>query len=355
MASHDSVLLDRARGALLGLAIGDALGMPTQSFSRPQIAERYGRITAPIGASDDQPIAPGMDAGAVTDDTEQAVIVAELLIAGHGHVDAGAFAAALIAWEQDMIVRGSHDLLGPSTKAALTALQSGTSPEESGRYGTTNGAAMRVAPVGVASPLGPGLLESVVEVSRVTHNTGLGMSAAAAVAAAVSACLDRQDLDHALSAAVALAGEGERCGYWVAGASIPRRFLALRPAARRLGEDEFPQYLYDVVGTSVQSQESVVSALLIVDRYRDRPYDGLCCAASLGGDTDTIAAIAGAILGAAHGAAAFPHDVASLVESRNALATEDLAERLLALRAAAITGTTTTRTTTTRTTPSTQR
>ncbi len=332
MTFHDSATLDRARGALVGLALGDALGMPTQSFSREQIAERYGRITGFVDAADDQPIAPGMKAGAVTDDTEQAVIVAELLIAGRGHVEADAFAAALIAWEQDMIERGSLDLLGPSTKAALEALQSGVPAALAGRSGTTNGAAMRVAPVGIASGVGPNLLESVVEVSRVTHNTGLGISGAAAIAAAVSVCVDGGGLDRALSCATDTALEAEGRGHWIAGASVPRRFLAVRDTARRLSADRFPGFLYEVVGTSVQSQESVVSALLIVDRFRDDPFSGLCCAASLGGDTDTIAAMAGAVLGAATGTAAFPPDAVDLVESVNGLSTHDLAQRLLALR-----------------------
>jgi len=71
---------DRALGALAGLAIGDALGMPTQSFSRADIVARFGsRLQWFEPAPQDQPIAPGMPAGRVTDDTEQAVLLAQLL------------------------------------------------------------------------------------------------------------------------------------------------------------------------------------------------------------------------------------------------------------------------------------
>ena len=49
-----------------------------------------------------------------------------------------------------MIDRGSLDLLGPSTKAALEELRAGAEPGTTGRTGTTNGAAMRVTPVGIA-------------------------------------------------------------------------------------------------------------------------------------------------------------------------------------------------------------
>ena len=69
-----------ALGALTGLSLGDALGMPTQSMSPAAIHEAYGRIHTLCDAIPDQPIAPGMPAGSVTDDTEQALIVAELTI-----------------------------------------------------------------------------------------------------------------------------------------------------------------------------------------------------------------------------------------------------------------------------------
>jgi ADP-ribosylglycohydrolase len=106
---------DRARGALYGLAIGDALGMPTQLLSRPQIVERWGPLlTGFEAAPDDHPIAAGMPAGAVTDDTEQAVLLGRLLVDGGGRVDPAELAAALLGWEREMAARGSLDLLGPS-------------------------------------------------------------------------------------------------------------------------------------------------------------------------------------------------------------------------------------------------
>ena len=71
-----------------------------------------------------------MPAGAVTDDTEQAVLLGRLLVAGHGTIDPHELAGALVRWEHDMAERGSLDLLGPSTKRAVTAVLAGTPPEE---------------------------------------------------------------------------------------------------------------------------------------------------------------------------------------------------------------------------------
>lgn len=324
--------LDRAHGALLGLALGDALGMPTQSMPRREIQERFGRIDGLREAPADQPIAPSLPAGSITDDTEQALILARLVIQGDGRVDAHDFAEALIAWEQDMIARGSRDLLGPSTKAALEKLQAGVSAEETGRYGTTNGAAMRIAPVGIAHPVGPGLLPAVLEASQVTHRTGLGISGAAAIAGAVSAAVDGADTDAALEAAVTAATAGEQLGNWIAGASIPARLAAFRRLLAPLDDAAREDLLAEVVGTSVQSQESVVAALLLVDVGREDPYGALCTAASLGGDTDTVAAMAGAVLGALHGPGAFPAPALRTVLELNRLDLLPLAQQLLALR-----------------------
>src|SRR5215472_135949 len=198
----------RALGALYGLAIGDALGMPAQSLSRPEVVARYGRLIdtfwpGPPGHR----LAGGLRAGSVTDDTEQAVLLARLVIEGQGEVNQAELARCLLAWEKSMRARGSRDLLGPSTKRALDAVAAGAGIDEAGSSGTTNGAAMRIAPVGVATPgrdLGL-LVDRVVAASRLTHNTGVALAGAAAVAAAVSAGIDGATLPTALPAAVAAA------------------------------------------------------------------------------------------------------------------------------------------------------
>src|SRR6201986_1432192 len=118
MASTSCSYSSRARGALYGLAIGDPRGMPTQLLSRHEIVQRWGELLAGFEpAPPGHPIAAGMPAGTVTDDTEQAVLLGRLLLAGP--VDPHEWAAALAAWERDMAARGSLDLLGPSTRRAI--------------------------------------------------------------------------------------------------------------------------------------------------------------------------------------------------------------------------------------------
>ena len=142
----------RALGALYGLAVGDALGMPTQSLPRARIVAAYGGLVGTFEpAPPDHPLAAGLPAGSVTDDTEQALLLARLLIEGGGRVDPAELARRLLAWERSMRERGSLDLLGPSTRRAIGELLAGADIDLAGRLGVTNGAAMRIAPVGIAS------------------------------------------------------------------------------------------------------------------------------------------------------------------------------------------------------------
>ncbi len=325
---------DRALGAFQGLALGDALGMPTQSLSPQQIARDHGRITGLVDAGPHQEIAAGLPAGTVTDDTEQAVLLARLLVEHDGQVPLTTYAEALMAWEERMRARGSLDLLGPSTKAALERLAAGVPAEEAGRTGSTNGAAMRVTPVGIAVDASDlaAFVEAVVEVSRGTHDTGLGLAAAAAVGAAVSAGVGGATRDEAVETALAAAELAGGRGHWVAGGSIAARLRWALPHLRRLGPDDRQGFVQDVVGTSVAAQESVVAALGLAATAED-PWDTLGRAASCGGDTDTIAAMAGAVLGATTGTAAWPAAAVAQVERVNGLDLAPLVDDLLALRA----------------------
>jgi ADP-ribosylglycohydrolase len=322
-----------AAGALYGLAIGDALGMPTQSMPREWILRDYGPFTGFRAAGPRQVIAAGMPAGSVTDDTEQAVMVGELLVSGRGRIEPLVFAASLMRWEERMESRGSLDLLGPSTKAAVEKIRQGWDPEMAGRYGTTNGAAMRIAPVGIAvecTDLAT-FLDAVVNASMVSHNTSLGIAGAAAVAAAISAGVQGATVPESLEFAIAAAREGSRRGHWIAGGDIADRTLWAIGYVKSLPSSARADALYNVVGTSVASQESVTCALALV-ALAEEPFQTLLEAASLGGDTDTIAAMAGAVLGAVHGLEAWPEAAIHTVRSVNDLDLQPLADDLLRIR-----------------------
>jgi ADP-ribosylglycohydrolase len=367
----------RARGALYGLAIGDALGMPTQMLSRAQIRARWGELlTGFEPAPPGHPIAAGLPAGAITDDTEQAVLLGRLLVKSHGTIDPNELARALVNWERKMAERGSLDLLGPSTRHACAAILAGVPPDEAGATGATNGAAMRIAPVGIAVALAPAtpaappspapssrgpapsspspapsspspapsspspapssslstLVDQVVAVSRVTHNTGIALAGAAAVAAAVSAGVSGAGIAEATALAVQAARIAARRGHWVAGADVAARIEWATSLVAGRDEAEAAELIYTLVGTSLATQESVPAAFAVLPAEPADPWRACLLAASLGGDCDTIAAMTGAITGACHGVDAFPPEAIAVIDAHG-LGLADLADDLVVLRA----------------------
>ena len=338
----------RAYGALAGLALGDALGMPTQAMSPAQIRAVYGRITGLVDGDASQPYAPGMPAGSVTDDTEQALLVASLLVRGRGSssgrvaLDAGEFAHALLAWEDSMIERGSLDLLGPSTKAALERVRAGEDPLSVGGAGTTNGAAMRVTPIGIAmSTADPeAFADAVWSSCQVTHATRQGFQSAALVAAAVSMGIDwdtpsASDMTALLWKALTYVDSLPERGAWtpdpdVVAATRRAMQLVANPASSSL------ECLVEQVGTSVASAQAIPMAFALL--ARDPSPRALLDAANIGGDTDTIGAIAGAILGGALGEQVLPADSLSMIEEVSHLGLPSVALELLELRDQALVG-----------------
>lgn len=325
----------RAYGALAGLALGDALGMPTQAMSPQQIQTVYGHVTGLVDGDKSQPYAPGMAAGSVTDDTEQALLIASLLLKGHGsglNLDASEFSHALLAWEDSMNERGSLDLLGPSTKAALERVRAGENPLRVGGEGTTNGAAMRVTPIGIAASTSDRQLfaDAVWSSCQVTHATRQGFQSAALVAAAVSLGIDAgaADVTDLLWKAVAFVHSLPERGAWspepdVVAATHRALKLAAQPSSS-------PQWLAEQIGTSVASAQAIPMAFALL--ARDPSPRALLQAANLGGDTDTIGAIAGAILGASLGVEVFDAYGLAQVEQVSQLDLPSVATDLLALR-----------------------
>jgi ADP-ribosylglycohydrolase len=274
-----------------------------------------------------------MPAGAVTDDTEQAALIGWLLVEGQGRTEPGAVAAALLSWEREMAARGSLDLLGPSTKRALDAVANGTPPAQAGRHGDTNGAAMRITPVGIVAADGnlPALVDRVQQVSIATHNTTVALAGASAVAAAVSAGLDGADVGAATERAIAAAELGAQRGHWVAGADVAARIRWAVDQVKGKQPEQAIEVINTLVGTSLATQESVPAAFAVLAAVPDDPWRACLLAASAGGDCDTIAAMAGAIGGACHGLAAFPARAIENAEA-NGLRLAELADSLLRLR-----------------------
>jgi ADP-ribosylglycohydrolase len=323
---------NRALGALIGGALGDAMGMPTQLLSPAEIKSHYGFVDDFVAPTGDHPVSKGLVAGTITDDTEQTLLLGSVLLQSKGGLDHLAWVNALIAWEDEIKARGGYDLLGPSTKRAIDAINRGMPAEEAGRYGDTNGAAMRIAPVGIMVPPTSALVKVVAETCRATHNTSIAISAAAAVATVISHGIDgmgwREALCHAVPAARAAEGEG----HWVAGGSIAARIEWALDLVEGCTLEEGIARVFDRVGTSVASQESVPAAFAVLKLAEGDAWKAAVISANLGGDTDTIGAISGSMAGACAGYDSLPRDKIARLVGIDLAATGKLARALVDAR-----------------------
>ena len=100
--SGRSMAQDRALATLIGGALGDALGMPTQLLSRAQIKSSYGFVDGFVVPSEDHPVSKGLPAGAITDDTEQTLLLGRILLGSVESFDHKRWVDALVDWEREV-------------------------------------------------------------------------------------------------------------------------------------------------------------------------------------------------------------------------------------------------------------
>jgi len=328
-------LHDRILGSLCLAGMGDALGAPTEQWSIQEIASRYGGLVTAF-----HPPPPDTFAGAngglraeVTDDASQMYYLARALVAAGGSLDQAQWLACLLDW---VATSPKATFMGPSTAAIVKALQDGGDVSRVGvigqslrkmtTVGTTNGAAMRVAPTGLVHP---GDIEGACREALVTclpsHDTDVAISAACSVAAATCAALVTTSLQDVLAAA----REGGRAGERLAGDHarrvagpnyLARLELALTIAADAPSDRVFMRRIEQLVGNSVLAAESVPAAIALVAYAKGDPLRTIAIGASMGNDTDSIATMAGAIVGALAGKAALPQPLLAEFRAANAAA-----------------------------------
>lgn len=297
-------VVSRARGALLGVLVGDALGMPFEGVARQDIA---GEIELREGR---------LPAGSYTDDTEMTIVLAESLLRCDV-VDEDDLGAAFVA---------AHDQrrgYGSGTLRVLALIAEGLSGPAAarrifeGRGSMGNGAAMRVAPVAVRFYDDAVLCDAQARRSAaVTHGHPAGIDAAAAQAAAVAAAIDGSD---PLAAAERAASTHE---LREALSAVSRTCAtSLTPESLALGQEGIPP-------TGPPS----VAAAVVAGAWAASFGDAVTLAVRAGGDTDTVAAMAGAIAGARFGADAIPSAWLDTVENgeRGRDHLDGLARRLIA-------------------------
>lgn len=274
---------DRLAGTLLGVALGDALGLPCEGMSARSIARRFGKVDRfrLLGQT-----------GFVSDDTEQTALIAQSLARHFRDLDAceRAFRRALLGWFYRLPWG-----IGMATVRSCLRMSLGLSP--SGVMSAGNGAAMRAAIVGVFFHDRPEeRLAFGRTLAQVTHRDERAVEGALFVAE-LAARLTNDSGDGCCERSVAKARMVVT--HAELGATLDR---AIQFATEGVSTSEAAR----VCGTTGFVLHTVPFATFCMLRYGGEPMRALSEAIGAGGDTDSIAAILGGWLGALHGSQGLP-------------------------------------------------
>ena len=312
-------LRERARGVMLGVVVGNLLGLPVEGRSRRRIQKRY-----PNGVRDISQVEASQP---LDDDPAQAVELAEALLEQGNLSDL--FAARLVTWRS---VNGRG--LGRTTKQSIAQLADGVPPPVAAYAvyrakggGAPNGGIMRCAPIAVARRLCPArLVQNTADTCAVTHYAPASQWSCVIVNAVIAVLLSGNvpDLARLLAAAKAdgcpdLLSIGRSSG-------IPTSLLQGAIAGKPT-----PDNIHWMRGnrgpnghTVLTMQAGLWAATTPLDFE-----ESLIALVNAGGDTDTNAALAGAVLGARYGASEIPLRWMKYIPQKERLVS--LADRLISL------------------------
>jgi len=295
-----SRLYDKVYGCLVGGLVGDALGGPAEGLHYRAIQERYGEIVEMLEYR-------GRPAGSATDDSMLKHMLCKAIVRKRGRVTPDDWAEV---WREDMDPR---HFMTPVANTYYKIAYAGVPPREAGRGNmTSNSSAMCISPIGILDAGDPARAAAdAYDVTQLIHS-GFPQDGASAAAAAVAEAFRPEataesiagaairhipagEMRHALETILALAREA---GDYHA---FRERYYEghLLPWPRR--PDDPPER-----STAVDPRESVSVALAILALARGDTHRTIVGCANFGRDADTIATIAGAVVGALNGAGSIP-------------------------------------------------
>ncbi|MGI9273437.1 MAG: ADP-ribosylglycohydrolase family protein [Endozoicomonas sp.] len=325
---------DRILACLYGQAIGDAFGMPSELWPKSRVQQHFGWIDSFLPGPAENIAANEFSRGQFTDDTSQCVALMDSVIASQGQIVPTVLGEHLMAWAE-RIHAFDKNILGPTSKSALLALQNGTPLEQIEANGITNGSAMRVAPVGclVATCDKDQFIEAVRLSCLPTHKSDIAIAGAVVIAWSVSRAVEGANWQQIKEEIAPLANDVQRLHESTFSPLLGKRIqYALSVVSEQEDTRAGLNDIYEMVGAGMDIIESIPAAVALVELSGTNP--SLCAelAANLGGDTDTIGAMATAICGALQGLSAFDPDYISLINQANNIDFAPYAEALTSFR-----------------------
>lgn len=322
LTGRDSFTADRARGCIVGLAVGDALGYPHEFRTREQVQREIGPegITTFLAHKDprfSRPVILGPDhpPGTFTDDTQMTLALADAIFAAGTSASVDdlmrATADAFVKWAN---ADDNDRAPGETCMTGCRNLERGVHWSVAGVSESKGcGSVMRVAPLGLISDD----LEEVAELARaqslLTHGHHAALEACAAMAMAVSLASVGTDPAkiHEVVAGACCRRSSDFARVWN---RIPAALA--RDPGDVIVEVESAD---DALGLGWVGEEAAAVAMYCFWKYPDDFRSAVIAGANTDGDSDSTACLAGALAGARLGWTAIPEDLREGVEDADRL------------------------------------
>ncbi len=332
-----NILEKKILGCLVGASAADSLGCATECRSTEQIIEYFGDYVTDFHDGPQDTFGRCNKAGMCTDDFIQGYYILESILERDGLIDVETMKVAFKRW---LDYPYYSNFTGPTTRMAMqsifgdqrASLQGSLENKENpvkiindGNAKATNGGAMKIYSAGI---LNPGNVEKAIvdaiAITKFTHNNTLAISGACAVAASIAEALNEiTSIEKIFEAGIYGAKRGYELAYEngadrVAGAST----LARIPLAISIGQ-KYSKWqdaigeLADIIGNGLHVSEAVPAAYGCMAVAPENALDAIFAGVNIGNDTDTIAIMIGAIMGAYKGIDAFPADYLSTINKMN--------------------------------------
>lgn len=292
---------DKIAGALYGMALGDAMGMPAELWGRQRTRDFFG---SPIKEFLDGPaendVAFNYKKGQFTDDTGQALVLLDSISSTDFKPDSKDIAIRLLDWAEKENAF-ENNILGPTSKVALANFRDGIDSSKITDKALSNGSAMRIAPIGClfTPDRKQDIVDYVYEVSKATHTSDVTIAGAAMIAVGVSSAIVNKSFLKIIDDIMSIESLGYEKGCETFSPRLKARCEIGLDLVEKYKDDQdtFIEKVYDIIGAGVGIIESVPAAITIAAYAKDSNEASVLCA-NLGGDTDTIGAMATAICGA---------------------------------------------------------
>lgn len=297
-------MLEKIKGCFLGLATGDALGVPVEFRSREELRNNPVREMLGFGTWNQPP-------GTWSDDSSMSFCLAEVLAHEYKLQNVG---EAFVRWYKDGYWGAHHKLfdIGGTTRMALARIVSGEDPMLSGAFdeeSNGNGSLMRIAPAALYFshlPL-PGFYKRIKEISAITHAHFRSVFSCFIFALNLKGLYEGKDKLEAFASTQKSVWEFARANDFNEGELIH---------FKRILDGSIISATEKTVGSSgyvIDTLEASFWCFLNADSYQATVLK----AVNLGGDTDTTACVAGALAGLYYGHNTIPMDWLSVLARKN--------------------------------------